>query len=164
MSQLLSKESQKKIETFWEASTFTAIYFYLFFYLNLMEGLVEFPYSSPLSRQYIPQRSHGPRGITFSPDIERRANKDLMSLQLLQIHIKDRPSNNVGRQVGKVDDRVGGEGGCPNNLGCPPTLHHTVPKLCSILRPNFKVVPVHLLSPIMATITTIFWNNKCHCR
>ena len=79
-----------------------------------------------------------------------------MSLQLLQIHIKDRPSNNVGRQVGKVDDRVGGEGGCPNNLGCPPTLHHTVPKLCSILRPNFKVVPVHLLSPIMATITTIF--------
>ena len=65
----------------------------------------------PLSRQYIPQRSHGPRGITFSPDIERRANKDLMSLQLLQIHIKDRPSNNVGRQVGKVDDRVGGEEG-----------------------------------------------------
>ena len=76
-----------------------------------MEGLVEFPYSSPLSRQYIPRRSHGPRGITFSPDIERRANKDLMSLQLLQIHIKDRPSNNVGRQVGKVDDRVGGEEG-----------------------------------------------------
>ena len=64
----------------------------------------------PLSRQYIPQRSHGPRGITL-PDIERGANKDLMSSQLLQIHIKDVPSNNFGRQVAKVDDRVGvGEG------------------------------------------------------
>ena len=46
----------------------------------------------PLSRQYIPQRSHGPRGITF-PDIERGANKDLMASQLLQIHIKDVPSS-----------------------------------------------------------------------
>ena len=103
----------------------------------------------PLSRQYIPQRSHGPKGITLL-DIERGANQDLMSSQLLQIHIKDVPSNNFGCRVGKVDDRVGGRR--PNNLGCPSAT--LWPKLCSILRPNFKVVPVHLLSPIIFTITS----------
>ena len=91
----------------------------------------------PLSRQYILQRSHGPKGITLL-DIERGANQDLMSSQLLQIHIKDVPSNNLGCRVGKVDDRVGGRR--PNNLGCPSAT--LWPKLCSILRPNFKVVTV----------------------
>ena len=104
----------------------------------------------PLSRQYIPQRSHRPKGITLL-DIERGANQDLMSSQLLQIHIKDVPSNNFGYRVGKVDDRVGGRR--PNNLGCPSAT--LWPKLCSILRPNFKVVPVHLLSLIIFTITKI---------
>ena len=102
----------------------------------------------PLSRQYIPQRSHGPKGITLL-DIERGANQDLMSSQFLHIHIKDVPSNNFGYRVGKVDDRVGGRR--PNNLGCPSAT--LWPKLCSILRPNFKVVPVHLLSPIIFNIT-----------
>ena len=118
---LLYRQSLKKFETFWDASTFTAIY----------------PPKVPRAQRYNLSRYWA------------GANKDLMASQLLQIHIKDVPSNNFGRQVAKVDDRVGvGEG----VLITWVVLHHTAPKLCSILRPNFKVVPVHLLSLIIVSI------------